>query len=173
MPSAGFVRQVLVPEIRHFVPGQIITVGVFPVRGRSETVIRNRVDQDLVAKPGSTPVACHQGYDRSQVASRAVAADSDPGGIDIQGHALLGDPACGRVSIFGRGRKLMFRSQPVVDRQNRAAGAAGQLAAAGVMGIEGADDPASSGESTRGRETDLFLPGCTCAPGYFRPVRES
>ena len=78
-----------------------------------------------MAKPGPVAVARHQAYDSGQIASGAVAADGNSGRIEIEGRAPLGDPACGSVGVFGCGRKLVFRRQPVIDRHDGAARANG------------------------------------------------
>ena len=73
---------------------------------------------------------------RRQRCSRAAARDRQPGGVDAQARPVVGHPVQHGRRIVNSGRIGMFRRQPVVDGDHRAAAASGELHTLAVIGVE-------------------------------------
>ena len=128
--------EIVVPEPAHHLAREQIALLVLLVGSRREVVVRDGIDQQLVAQRRAAAIARHQRHHGREVAARAVAADRDARGVDADLGALLGHPARGRVAILGPGRKLVLGSQPVVDRHHDATDRVREAAAGAVVRVE-------------------------------------
>ena len=82
--------------------------------------------------------------------------------------ALARDPARGGDGILDRGRKLVLRRQPVVDRNDDAARRVGERAADLVVALQVADHPAAAVEDRPARAAA----GLACALAAIEPQRD-
>jgi hypothetical protein len=120
-------------------------------------VVRDRIDEQLMAQARSLPVACHQRSHGREVASSRVAADRDAARIDAERLGLVGHPADGGEGVLGGGREPVLRGQAVLDRHHGAARAVGQLAAGAVVGLDRTEGPAAAVEVHQAGQLALSL----------------
>ncbi len=52
---------------------------------------------------------------RGEIAPRAVTGDHQPCAVDVQRQRVVRDPLRRRDRVLDRGRKFVFRREPVVD----------------------------------------------------------
>jgi hypothetical protein len=121
------------------------------------TVIRDGIDQELKTQRRAPAIARHQTNGARQVAARAIPADREARRISADRSSVRGDPAGGGVAVVGRGRKLVFRGEPVVHRDHDAAGFVGKLAAARLMRVEASRHPAAAVKPQQSRKRRLPL----------------
>ena len=108
-------------------PGGVALVGRRVLVGRAAGV------EQQLQRQRQTGLLGQNGAHHGQRAARAVTAHGQAAGVDAQRLALRGQPLQGVPRVVGRGRELMLRGQPVVQRQHRAARQQAQLAAQNVM----------------------------------------
>ena len=114
-------------------------------------MIRDRVDQHLVAQRRRTAIARHQRDGGGEIAARAVSRDRDARAVDADFAAVFGNPTRCGVAILGGGGVGVLGRQPVVDRHHDGVRAVCQRAAEVVVGLEVADHPAAAVEEDHGR----------------------
>jgi hypothetical protein len=108
--------------------------------------VGRRIDQQLVGDRQVAGVAAEQRDDGGEVAAGAVAADRR-GATRSRPSARHGGAPSGRgEAVVDRGREAVLGAHAVVDRDDRAARAVGELAAEHVVGVEVADGPAAAVE---------------------------
>ena len=136
---------------RHRLSGQIVLPhqldgGPVEPRGRVELVLRrrrpvveHRLMQQLKHDRRRRPVAARWASSAASAAARAAARDRQPGGVDAQVRPVVGHPLQHGHRIVEPGRIRMFRRQPVVDRDDGAPAAPGELHALPVVDVEVAE----------------------------------
>ena len=144
------------------------------VRGRAAAHVGGRIDQQLVADRQVAGVARGDRDDRRQVAAGTVAADREAIGIEAEcGGLLAHPPRCRDAVVDGRGKTVLGR-HPIVHRNDRAAGAIGQLAAQRVVGVEVTDDPAAAVKVDQDRQSPAAVADLIerpVQPNWNRAVR--
>ena len=88
---------------------------------------------------------------RGEIAAGAVAANGKARRVDAERGAVCRNPFGRGDAVLDRGREFVLGRQAVIDRDDRAAGGIGQMAAHRVVAFEIADDPAAAVEKDQRR----------------------
>ncbi len=131
--------------------GQEEAVGEQRHRTRLGAELGDRVQQQLQRGQPNAVVARRQRHHGGEVASRAVAANCHPVAIGAEfGGVVERPPVCG-VAVRHRGGRLVFRCQPVVDRQHVHARVAADQSAQAIVGFDAPDREATAMEEDEKR----------------------
>ena len=105
-----------------------------------------RVREDLQTEGGRAVVTRHLRDDRGEVAAGTVAEDGEPRRVATERGRILGHPLQRRVTVVGRSRVSIFRSEAVVGGDDDATTRVRHASRHGIVRVEIAQHPASTVE---------------------------
>ena len=122
------VAQIMIPEPSHHLRRQEIPSGIRFVRRQIKSVIRHRIQQQLMHERWRPTFLHHQRHSGGEIRARAFTTNRDARRVAVKGRGIQRDPSGRGVAIVQRYRKFVFRREAILDRNGHTAREIGERA---------------------------------------------
>ena len=136
---------VVIPKPDYRITREEIAIGILMHwrRTRNE-VVGCGIDQQLIHKFRTAFITCHLWNDSREIASRAITTNRDTCGVAGNACRVLRNPHRCCISVLNCRRKFVFRSKPIINRNDDTLSRICQRTTHAVIAIECTNRPATA-----------------------------